>query len=108
MSKSRDLSRRNLLANYAVRTLEKQMSLTATNWSSASAGGDFSADGHASIKFKYTKSDAPSNGGITGQLMHIQITCYDDDDGDNIPDADELQVNFRTKLAKLQSYENEE
>jgi hypothetical protein len=108
MAKSRELNRRNLLANYAVRTLEGQVALTATNWASANVTGNYSADGHSSIKYSVTKSDAVASGGIVGQLMHIQVTVYDDIDGDNAADAEELKVAYRTKLAKLLSYENEE
>lgn len=108
MANSRDLNRRNLLANYAVRTLEEQLALTATNWASASGGSSYAADGHPNVRYMFTKSDDPSDGGITGRLMQIEVTVYDDVDGDDTVDSDELQVQFRTKVAKLQSYENEE
>ena len=72
------------------------------------SGGDFSADGHASIRYVLTKSDDPSDGGLVNQLMNIEVTVYDDEDGDTTLDLNERQETLRTKVAKLNSYENEE
>lgn len=108
MAKSRELSRRNLMANYAVSVLEAQAATAIMNWTTASSGGNFSSDGHAALRYTASRSDAPGDGGITGQLMHIQVRVFDDTDGDATFDADELSVLFRTKVARLQSYEDEE
>lgn len=107
LAKSRELHRQNLLANYAVRILEDQSGLVATNWINESISGDFASDGHPSIRYAGTKSDAVIDGGIVNQLMHIQITVFDDSDDDDTLDSNELRVDYRTKVAKLNSYENE-
>lgn len=108
MAKSRDLSRRNLMSNYAVSVLESQAATTMLNWTTATSSGNFSSDGHAMLRYAASRSDAPADGGLTGQLMHIQVRVYDDTDGDSTFDANELSVLYRTKLARLQSYEDEE
>ena len=108
MATSRDLHRRNLLANYAIHILEERIAIVATNWSSVTTTGDFAADGHADIRFSATTSDDPSDGGITGQLMSVEVTVYDDQDADDSLDTGELRETYRTKIAKLNNYENEE
>lgn len=108
MAQSRDLHRRHLLGNYAVRILEDQAAYVATNWTNATISGDFTADGHSSIRYTMTKSDDPNDGGLVGQLMNLEVTVYDDADSDDTLDTDEIQETYRTKVAKLNSYENEE
>ncbi len=107
MAQSREMNRRNLLANYAVRILEEQTALAATNWTNATVTGDFSSDGYTSLRYTATKSDAVVDGGLVDRLMHIRVTVYDDADGNSSVGTNELQINFRTKVAKLVTYENE-
>ncbi|MCG8450751.1 MAG: hypothetical protein MI725_14370 [Pirellulales bacterium] len=108
MATSRETHRRNLLANYAVRILEDQSALVATNWVNATINGNFASDGHTNIRYTATKSDATADGGLVNQLMHVEVTVYDDADADMTLDTSELQETYRTKIAKLNSYENEE
>ena len=108
MATSLEVGRRTLLANYAVMVLEDYTAQTATNWTTTSGGGDFTADGYPNIRFTVTRSDNPVDGGLTNQLMHIEVTVFDDADADTVLDAGELRVDYRTKVAKLNSYENEE
>jgi ribonuclease D len=108
MAKSRELSRRNLMSNYAVSILESQAASTMRNWSTTTTSGNFSTDGHPKLRYIAQRSDAASDGGLTAQLMHIQVRVFDDTDGDSSFDANELNVLYRTKLARLQSYEDEE
>jgi hypothetical protein len=108
MAKSRSLHQRSLLANYAVRVLEEQCASVAGSWATGTDSGSFVSEGHATIRYDVTKSDAVVDGGLLDQLMHIQVIVYDDADADVTPDSDELQVNYRTKVAKLNTYENEE
>lgn len=108
MAKSRDLSRRNLLANYAVGVLESRAATVIGNWNTASTTGNFSSDGHPAIHYTATCSDAAAQGGIPSELMHIIVRVFDDADGDGAFDAGELNVLFRTKIARLASYEDEE
>jgi hypothetical protein len=98
--------RRSLVANYAVQVLENQAALVMQNWTTGTVTGNFSADGYATIKYTAVKSDAPASGGLTNRLMHIQVTAYDDKDGDSVADSNELKVTIRTKVAKLTSYTN--
>jgi len=107
MAKGRDLGRRNLLANYAASILEEQAAVGAAGWVNETVTGSYTADGYPDIRYSVVKSDDPADGGITSQLMHVQVTVFDDADQDTVADADELQVLFRTKIAKLESYENE-
>ena len=107
MTVSRETTRRQLLANYAVEGLERYAALTMQNWSNGTTTSSASADGHPTIRTQVVKSDSPVNGGIVGRLMHIQLTAYDDADNDSTLDANELKVQVRTKIAKLTTYENE-
>lgn len=108
MAQSREMNARNLLASFAVQKLEEQASVSMLTWNNATDENNFAAYGHPEIGFNTSMSDDPANGGIVGQLMHIQVNVFDDKNGDLIPDAGELQVQFRTKVAKLNTYENEE
>ncbi len=111
MKQSRTLHRQKLLANYATRMLDHQTSHAAANWSSFSADNTvnyYSGDGHSGIRVYLDRSDDPSDGGLTGQLMNIEVTVYDDINGDLTLDAGDPQMTYRTKVAKLNSYENEE
>jgi type II secretory pathway pseudopilin PulG len=108
MSTSRDLHRRQLLANYAVKILEDHAAYVSTNWTNAIVDDDFSADGQDNIRYKLVQSDDPSDGGLAGQLMNLEVTVYDDADANDSITVGELQEIYRTKVAKLNSYENEE
>ena len=107
MRVSREGGRRNLLANYAVQTLETYTALSMQAWTTGTAAGNELADGHPTIRFQVTCSDSPVNGGITDRLMHLQVVVFDDADNDAVFDANELNVRVRTKIAKLATYENE-
>ena len=107
MAVSRELNRRNLLANYAVRILEEQVGVTATNWVNETVVGNFAADGYANVRYACTKSDDPVDGGIVNQLMSVDVTVFDDVNGNSTLDADELNESFGTKIAKMNTYENE-
>ena len=107
MAISRELNRRNLLANYAVSILEEQTATAATNWVNETITGNFAADGYPSVRYTCTKSDDPGDGGIVNQVMSIDVTVFDDENGNSTLDADELNETYRTKVAKMNSYENE-
>jgi prepilin-type N-terminal cleavage/methylation domain-containing protein len=106
MSASREADRRQLLANYAVTVLEYAAAASMQNWGSDTSTGSFASDGHPTIRYQLTRSDDPAGGGVAGRLMHLQATVYDDVDNDSILDANEIKVRFRTKVAKLPTYEN--
>ncbi len=108
MAQSREMNTRNLLATFAVQKLEEQASVSMRTWNSTTEENNFAAYGHPEIGFNTSMSDNPADGGIVGQLMHIQVTVFDDRNSDLIPNTGEIQVQFRTKVAKLNTYENEE
>ena len=112
MAKSREMNHRNVLSTYAGHFLEYYTSLAANNWTSASCFStsfSFAApDGYAAIRIEITMSDNPSDGGLTGQLSHVQVTAYDDVNLNSTHDVNEPSVHYRTKVAKLNTYENEE
>lgn len=108
MAKSREMHQSGLLANYAVQMLEDQVALAARNWTNATLSGNFSGDGHSEIRYTATKSDDPGDGGIVGQLMSVSVTVYEDANNNTTLDTGELQETYRTKVAKLNTYENEE
>jgi type II secretory pathway pseudopilin PulG len=107
MAVSREASRRQLLAVYAVQALEYYAAVTMQNWTNGTIDTSAAADGHPNIRGQITKSDAVVDGGSPSRLMHIQVVAYDDADGDAVRDANELTVRVRTKIAKLTTYENE-
>ena len=104
MALSRDIDRRNLLANYGVSTLEGQLAIVAASWSTGSVAGDYAVDGHPHIRFVVGRSDALSDGGIPGRLMNIVATAYDDQDQNDVLGTAEPRVVFRSKIARLATY----
>jgi hypothetical protein len=95
-----------LLANYAVEALESLQVAAMHSWTTGTTTGAFTADGYSTIRYTATRSDAPANGGLTNQLMHIQVTVFDDANGNSTCDSGELAVRFRTKIAKLNTYQS--
>ena len=106
MELSQTIDKRLLLTNYAVSKLEEQQAIVANGWVTGTISGDFSADGHSDIRFTVTRSDAVVDGGIVDRLMHLQVTTYDDADGDDLLDSEEDRTLFRTKIGKILSYES--
>jgi hypothetical protein len=107
MAASRESARRNLLAMYAVQAVEYASGITMQGWATGTATGNFASEGHPAIRYVVTRSDAPANGGITGSLMHVQVTMFDDANGNSALDANEISVRFRTKVSNLLTYRNE-
>ena len=107
MAVSREASRRNLLTIYAVQGLEYAAGITMQNWATGTSTGNYASEGHPTIRYVVTRSDDPASGGITGKLMHVQVTTFDDANGNSALDAGEQSVRFRTKVAKLLTYQNE-
>ena len=107
MQRSREAAQQTRLAMYAVELLEGAAARTMHDWTSDVSEGNFAADGFPRVRFSLSRSDAPSDGGVINRLMHIQVEVYDDRNNDSIWTLGEPQVAFRTKVAKLLSYENE-
>ena len=97
---------RHMLLLYGVRTMEEQLAVVSAGWTQGTASGDFASDGHSNIRYSVTRSDNAGNGGIANRLMAISVTAYDDEDGDDAPDAGEPQITFTTKISKLATYES--
>ncbi|WP_442481535.1 type IV pilus modification PilV family protein [Aeoliella sp. SH292] len=106
MIASRTIDQRQMMTTYAVSKLEEQLALVAANWTSGTVVGDFAADGNPSIRYIAFRSDAESDGGLTDRLMHVQVTTYTDEDGDDALDADEKRCVFRTKVGRFATYES--
>ena len=104
---SRQTERANLMATLAASKLEEQLLRTAGAWAAATVTGDFSADGYSTMKFQVVRSDSPAVGGISGVLMCITSTVWDDTDNDSVLDAGELRSVFASKLARNAAYEYE-
>jgi hypothetical protein len=99
------IDKRHLMTIYGVSMLEEQMSVVAATWTTGTDSGDFSADGHANIRYTITRSDDPASGGITNRLMTVSVTTYSDDDADDMLDANEMRTILTTKIARLATYE---
>ena len=106
MAQSREASMRRMLANYAVRTLESHAAMVMQNWANASVGSSYGYEGHPTVRYRIVKSDSLASGGDPGKLMNIDVTVWEDVDGDSTADATELQVVMRTKVSKLLTYQH--
>ncbi len=108
MAVSRETTTRALLANYAVQKVEQHASLAIATWSTGTTTEDYTAEGRADIVSIAISSDDPSDGGIVDSLMSVDVTIFEDLNANSALDSGELSVNMRTKVAKLNTYENEE
>lgn len=102
---SEQTDQRAMLANYAVGKLEEHLAIVASAWTTGVVEGDFAADGNDVVRFSVIRSDAVIDGGIVGELMHIQVTTYIDENGDDAYGASEPKCDFRTKIGRFASYE---
>lgn len=87
--------------------IEQQLALTAATWNLNDEEGDFSADGRSELHFQVTKSDALDDGGSPDSLAVIRVIVWNDEDGGNDLDAEELRIQLDAKVAKLLAYEYE-
>jgi type II secretory pathway pseudopilin PulG len=106
MALSRQGVKRQLVANYATLLLEGASNIQMRVWFPTTYSGNCAAYGNAAIRYSATMTDAPAGGGLTGQLMHITITAYYDDNANSAMDATEIRTTYRTKISKLTSYQN--
>ena len=72
-----------------------------------SNSGDLAADGFPFLRYTVTWSDRAIDGGLPDALMHITSTTYIDEDGDDTFGANEPSCTFRTKIARLATYNRE-
>lgn len=94
-----------LLANFACALLEEQIALAGSNWSNASTSGSLATNGFPALRFTAVRSDQAVDGGIFGRLLAITVTVFDDENGDSLLGATERKAVFKTKLAKLATYD---
>jgi hypothetical protein len=104
-ARSRDLEARQLLTTLGVGLLDRELATAAASWQTTTASGDFSAEGHANLHYSVVRSDSSSDGGIADRLMTVRVIVWDDWNNDNLATGGEPRAVFRTKIAKLASYE---
>ena len=105
---SRETATRALLTNYGVQKVENYTAVSIATWNVATTTENFAGDGYSNIVSIVDTSDDPSDGGLTNRLMVIDVTVFQDLNSNSTLDSGELSVSLRTKVAKLNSYENEE
>ncbi|REJ69003.1 MAG: hypothetical protein DWQ31_06160 [Planctomycetota bacterium] len=104
---SRELEAASAMTTLCVSKLEEHLADSAAAWTTTTTSGNFASEGYASLRYSVTRSDEASDGGITNRLMALSVTVWEDADGDTTLDAEESQVTFSTKVARIASYENE-
>ena len=104
---SRRVERQGVMTSLCVGKLEQQLAESTAAFLPDSDSGDFASDGYAELRYVVSASDEAGDGGIPDQLMAISATVYYDENGNGSLDAGETSVNFSTKTANLESYQNE-
>lgn len=103
----REAETRNMLVTLGVSKLEEHLAQAAASWTTLDESGSMSVPGHSNLKYHVTRSEDPADGGIADKLMAVEVTAWEDSDGDGAADAGEVQVSFRSKVAKLAMYQDE-
>jgi len=102
---SRSVEEADLMATLCVDKLEEQMNNVAATWDKTTTSGDFTAlENRSYLKYRVTKSDAVSDGGIANRLMAVTAIVWNDANGNGSLDANEKKVTFATKVSKFVSY----
>ncbi len=100
------LERNEQLVTLCTSMLETELALTEGSWDLSNKqgviGGRF-----PDLLYRVSKSDAPSEGGIPGELATIEVVVWYDADGGSDLDSGEPRARLSTKLAKVISYEYE-
>jgi hypothetical protein len=104
LEQDRRIETLELLTTFCADKLEEHMAGTVSNWSVATTTGNFGSDGYAGVRYSVASTDAPASGGLTGRLMAMTATVWDDANGNSALDSGELSVVFRTKVARLEGY----
>ena len=84
--------------------LEQTLAKTAAAWNTNAESGDYSSLGYSRLKYSVTKSDAPASGGLTGTLIAVTVTVWDDADSNGVLNVGEKSVQFSSKIAKIAAY----
>jgi hypothetical protein len=107
MTYTQELDTRHMLLVYGMSKMEEQMGAVAANWSTGNLSGDFAAEGRPDIRYSVTRSDSAGSGGISGALMAINVTTYDDTNGSDTLNSGEKNIVLSTKVGKFATYESE-
>ena len=103
----RETEIRELLTTFCTSKLEEHLALVSAAWQTGNYTGDFSVEGYPNLRFEVVCSDFGGDGGISDQLMAVTATAWNDLDGHQALDGDELAVVLASKVAKLASYQSE-
>ncbi len=98
------IDKRHLLLTYSVSKMEEQLAIVGAAWNTGTHTGNFATDGHTSVRYIVTCSDAVGDGGVAGKLMVVTVTTYADDNGNGAMDSSEARTTMATKVARLVSY----
>ena len=101
-----ELEKWNQMNVLAVAKLEEQLSIAANDFLAGSDSGTFSEPGLGGIRFAAIRSMAEADGGIPDELMVVQVTVWNDEDGDTVLDPSEREITYATKLANLAVYQD--
>ncbi len=93
----------NLLA---VGKLEEQLSIAAADFLEGTDTGTFTDPGLNGIRYIATRSTADASGGIADRLMVLNVTVWNDENGNSAVDSGEAQVSYATKLASMTLYQD--
>jgi hypothetical protein len=111
----RETETSNLMATLAASRLEEYLLLSAGEWSAIPQGGawntttdsgSYAADGYPNLKFTVLRTDAAPEG-ISGSLLSVTATVWNDVDNDGALDAGESRSVFASKLARNVAYSHE-
>ncbi len=101
----REIETYELLTTFSTSRLEEYLALTSADWQPGTFTGDFSADGHANLRYSVVCSDAAGDGGMADQLMAIVSTVWEDANSNATRDSGELTVVLASKTAKTATYQ---
>ena len=104
MEITRDTEQRGMVTTLCISKLEERLAAVPKNFTSSTTSGTFSADGYANIRFTAVHSDNSADGGITGKLMVVTVTVWDDANGNATRDSGEATVTFTSKVAKITAW----
>lgn len=106
MELGRDIEIKSLLTTLAVSKMEQHLAETSATWTTTDDSGTFGSDGYTSLRFSVSRSDQVADGGSPDELMAIDVTVWEDQTADGALGAGEPNLSFRTKIAKMATYQN--
>ena len=106
MKLSHKVETASIMSTLSASKLEQYMALAGATWDKTAASGSFASEGYANLRYSIVRSDDSVDGGIPDELMTITSTVWNDLDGDTTLDADEPDIVYSTKIARLAKYED--